>query len=384
MQTRMTLSEAYRILGLSTDATWAEVKTAYRRRVAEAHPDRGGSAAEFIRVRAAYEILLSFLGPGMPGGAPGGGAGAWTEEDEVPIPADLRVVIDRIVGEFREHQRWAEAETLRQLATFQAHMTAYIRTAGRAELRSFSGVFRDSWNATVSALFTECNKKSDEILKRYESWYTQSTQAVFDDMYRKDLLAFAWRRRFWEAFAVVGAIAAALTIVIGWGPSRRWISIAMLAIAFGISFGVYWRSARRRRRVRETAEPLSVVPFELPANGRFATEQTLRRGRRTTAAFGAAGLFLGSAASTGLAVPAVAAVAGAALGGAFDRLVNPTGRMRQGMQADLLGFMDAARLQMVRYVLEAHQELLSEVSARITESYQERVKSTVKLLTAGK
>ena len=57
----MTLSEAYHVLGLAADATPAEVKAAYRRRVTEAHPDQGGSAAEFIKVRAAYEILLAFL-----------------------------------------------------------------------------------------------------------------------------------------------------------------------------------------------------------------------------------------------------------------------------------------------------------------------------------
>jgi hypothetical protein len=38
----------------------------------------------------------------------------------------------------------------------------------------------------------------------------------------------------------------------------------------------------------------------------------------------------------------------------------------------------------VRYVLEAHQQLLDEVRAKIAESYEERVKSTVKLLTAGR
>jgi hypothetical protein len=376
----MTLSEAYRTLGLSSDASLAEVKAAYRRRVAEAHPDRGGSAAEFITVRAAYEIIRGLLALG----APEGRADAAADEDEVPVPEDLRALIDRIVGEFRQHQRWAETETLRQLAAFQAHMTAYIQTASRAELRQFSSTFRDSWNAIVSALLNECNEKSDEILQRYESWYTASTQAVFDHLYRKDLLSFAWRLRFWEVFAVIGATAGALTVVIGWGPSRRWISIAMLAIAFGMAFCAYRRSARQRRKVREKAEPLSVVPFELPENGRFATETTLRRGRRTTAAFGAAGLFLGSAASTGLAVPAVAAIAGAALGGAFDRFVNPTGRMRQSMQVDVLRFLDLARPQLVRYVLEAHQDLLTEVRQRIIESYAGRVKSTVKLLTAGK
>jgi hypothetical protein len=373
----MTLSEAYRVLGLSADSSPAEVKAAYRRKVTEAHPDQGGTAAEFIRVRAAYEILLDFLKEGTPPSA------VEEEEEEVPIPEDLRAIIDSIVAEFRQHQRWAEAETLAQLAAFESHMTRYIKTASRSELRQFSDVFRTSWNAILDALFRKCNARSDKILERYESWYTESTQAVFDDMYRRDLWSFARRRRFWEVFVILGALAAALTFVIGWGESRRWISIAVLLVAFGISFLVYWRSARRRRGVRRKAEPLSVVPFAISADAQFPTEATLRRGRRTTAAFSMTGLLLGSAASGGIAVPAVAAVAGAALGGAFDRLINPTGRMRESMQADLQRFMNLARPQVVRYVLDAHQQLLEDVRIKITDSYQERVKSTVKLLTSG-
>jgi hypothetical protein len=81
-------------------------------------------------------------------------------------------------------------------------------------------------------------------------------------------------------------------------------------------------------------------------------------------------------------VPAVAAVAGAALG-RVDRLINPTGRMRESMQADLQRFMTQARPQVVRYVLDAHRQLLEDVRMKISDSYQERVKSTVKLLTSG-
>jgi hypothetical protein len=276
-----------------------------------------------------------------------------------------------------------EEETLEQLAAFESQMARHIQTASRNELRQFSGVFRSCWNATISALFIECNERSDQILQRYESWYTDSTQAVFEEMYRRDLLAFFRRRRFWEVFVFIGVLAAALTVFIGWGETRRWVSIAVLAVAFGLSFLVYWRSARRRRIVREKVEPLSVVPFEISEDARFPTEAALRQGRRNTAAFGVAGLFMGSAASGGLAVPAVAAVAGAALGGVFDRLVNPTGRMRESMQADLLRFMSMARPQVVGHVLAAHRELLDSVRGRITESYHDRVKSTVKLLTAG-
>ncbi len=367
----MRLQEAYQVLGLPRDATAAQVKAAYRRLVSEAHPDRGGEAAEFIRIRAAYEIVSVFLKEGLP-------------EDDIPIPSDLRVVIDSIVAEFREHQRWAEAETFAQLGAFETRMISYIQSASRSELRQFSTKFRYAWDATINALFTKCNTRCDSILQSYESWYAESTQAVFDEMYRSDLRRFAWRRRFWEIFAVLVAIAAALTAVIGWnGPIRLWVSVAVLVIAAAVSFLIYWRWVRRRRAVREKVEPLSVVPFQIQPGARFQTEAALRRGRRTTAAMGTAGLLLGSAASSGLALPLVGAAAGAALGGVVDRLVNPTGQMRANLQEELRRFMSMARPQVTAYVLEAHEQLLGEVQGRIVANYQERVKGTVKLITAG-
>ncbi|WP_424018118.1 J domain-containing protein [Halorientalis pallida] len=51
-------SEAYRILGLDTDADESEVKRAYRQKVKEVHPDTdGGDEETFKKVNAAYERL---------------------------------------------------------------------------------------------------------------------------------------------------------------------------------------------------------------------------------------------------------------------------------------------------------------------------------------
>nr|WP_276413945.1 DnaJ domain-containing protein [Halomicroarcula sp. XH51] len=46
--------QAFAELGLQQTATIDEVKSAYRRRVKEVHPDHGGDEAEFKRVREAY------------------------------------------------------------------------------------------------------------------------------------------------------------------------------------------------------------------------------------------------------------------------------------------------------------------------------------------
>ncbi|MXR40384.1 DnaJ domain-containing protein [Halobaculum sp. WSA2] len=53
------MDSPYAVLGVEADADDTEIERAYRRRVKEAHPDRGGSAEEFQRVRAAYEAATS-------------------------------------------------------------------------------------------------------------------------------------------------------------------------------------------------------------------------------------------------------------------------------------------------------------------------------------
>jgi hypothetical protein len=53
----MKADEPYEVLGLSAAATWTEIKAAYRKCASKTHPDHGGSAEAFCRVREAYEIL---------------------------------------------------------------------------------------------------------------------------------------------------------------------------------------------------------------------------------------------------------------------------------------------------------------------------------------
>jgi curved DNA-binding protein CbpA len=51
------MKSLYEELGVSASASTEEIKTAYRRRVRETHPDAGGNADEFRRVQQAYDVL---------------------------------------------------------------------------------------------------------------------------------------------------------------------------------------------------------------------------------------------------------------------------------------------------------------------------------------
>lgn len=50
--------EALAVLGLQERASTEQIRIAYRRLAARHHPDRGGDADQFRRVREAYELLM--------------------------------------------------------------------------------------------------------------------------------------------------------------------------------------------------------------------------------------------------------------------------------------------------------------------------------------
>ncbi|MFB9805552.1 ferredoxin Fer [Haladaptatus pallidirubidus] len=56
------MKSPFDILGIDADADDAEIVAAYRQRVKEAHPDVGGTAREFQRIKAAYERIQAGYG----------------------------------------------------------------------------------------------------------------------------------------------------------------------------------------------------------------------------------------------------------------------------------------------------------------------------------
>jgi len=53
------VDDPFEVLGVDPDASDADIDQAYRRRVMQTHPDQGGSARAFQRVKDAYERILA-------------------------------------------------------------------------------------------------------------------------------------------------------------------------------------------------------------------------------------------------------------------------------------------------------------------------------------
>lgn len=54
--------DPYEILGVKPNATKDEVKQAYKKKAWDAHPDRGGSNSEMMKVNAAFEAISRVKG----------------------------------------------------------------------------------------------------------------------------------------------------------------------------------------------------------------------------------------------------------------------------------------------------------------------------------
>jgi hypothetical protein len=58
----MGVAEARMLLGVRAGATAQEIRAAHRAKIAQAHPDRGGSTDEAARLNAARDLLLRVSG----------------------------------------------------------------------------------------------------------------------------------------------------------------------------------------------------------------------------------------------------------------------------------------------------------------------------------
>ena len=63
---RAPLAGDYARLGLSVDASWDDVRRAYRRLAREHHPDRGGATWAMVRLNQAFARIRGALAPKGP------------------------------------------------------------------------------------------------------------------------------------------------------------------------------------------------------------------------------------------------------------------------------------------------------------------------------
>lgn len=92
------------VLGVDPDADEETIEQAYRERVFEAHPDHGGSAREFQRIRRAYERIENGYDPRTNGATPAPEDGA--EPGPEPEPEAVGVTVEYLDYQALADQGW--------------------------------------------------------------------------------------------------------------------------------------------------------------------------------------------------------------------------------------------------------------------------------------
>lgn len=370
----MRLSEAYEILGIAPDSDISKVKAAYRKQVLIAHPDRGGSAHQFIRVQAAYEIICESLNTD-------------SGDASIEVPAELREIIDDLVRSFRMQFARSEETCARAFGEFDSSMRDYLSRASRSQLREFGDYFRRHWNELIVSLFAGFNHQSLALIRKYESWFDQTMEETFAELHRAELRRFGRSPRFY-AYAVgllgVGLLAARAE-GFAYLPSFLVASTPLVALPV-----VYWADCTIRRKRPCDVQTLHVQLFQVDQRADFQGSYALRQGASNTVAAGLLGASMSnrrshrsnSPGSAGSSLdPLVGLAVGLALGAIVDRIIHPTAQIRAALVREYQQLMAAAQPRVTQYVVERHQALMNEIRGKIEQNYEKRMRKTVLLLT---
>jgi len=169
----MTRHEALRILGLSEGASADSVRKAYRKRAFETHPDRGGTAAQFLTVQAAYEILTASFED--------------TQFEDTPEPASGfdAVLNERLVDisyAFRLLYREADSFCDRTFEEYHGDLVATIDS-----YQSYSSLRRNAqrdigsvWSKAVKRIASFVEGEVGSIADRHDRWLQEYLRPVVD------------------------------------------------------------------------------------------------------------------------------------------------------------------------------------------------------------
>ncbi len=390
----MRLSEAFAVLGVPNKADLKEIKSAYRKRVIETHPDKGGNSAEFIKVRAAYEILCSFLqSPDI--------------DDDVPISDDLRSVIDEIVLEFRSQFERSEALCAQVFSEFNTTLQGRIASAGRDQLQGFSEVFRTQWNKLVCDLFEHFNANCRATIHKYEGWFQKTLEPTFEEIHKRKLRAFSTSPRFYFYGVLLlglGSLFAAIAYGSGVSDSIADYTVSYLvpsgllpylsgldSIHVSILLGslmlvilpfIYQHDCDARRKYPADVQTLSVQLFKIDPGREFEGSVLLQQSSTFTKVAGFGGFNIGGLVSGGIGGSILGAMAGAVIGEVVGRIKNPTGKMRQMILDEFNRFVSIAEPEVTKYVRDSHQKLMQHIQKEILANYEQGIKKTVLLFAA--
>lgn len=163
----MTRTEAAVALGVEAGISPEGLRNAYRRKAFETHPDRGGSAAEFLKIQLAYDVLMGAYEEGFTG----------SELDRV-----LFERLDDVRAAFAKLSEEAGGFCERTFTEFDEQLVVIVEGYGshRALKKNAQGDIAASWATSVSKLAAFLENQVSVIADYHEDWLQEYLRPAID------------------------------------------------------------------------------------------------------------------------------------------------------------------------------------------------------------
>lgn len=148
---RLSRAQAAKELGVQAGADEKELKSAYRKRSLQSHPDKGGSTEEFLRVSEAFEVLSGSTRKRSGGRGGGGRGGSAADQDEAMRQAEE--MMDQVMNEmFEMMEKVGSGGTDDLVESFMGNSTGFFSPFWWATKKVVKYVARTAAGAVVEAL----------------------------------------------------------------------------------------------------------------------------------------------------------------------------------------------------------------------------------------
>jgi hypothetical protein len=365
----VTRKEACKILQLSENFIFEDLKTAFRRMALKTHPDKGGSVQAFLQVQAAYEYLL---GQGKTSD------GAEWQETPDELRQRLRDISDAFDKLVQELGPFLDDKIV-AFDTYLINSINNLRSSSEIKKR-WSGIVVQGWHEFNSILWSHLHNELKQISSIFDRWLTEKMRLTIELSKQRHLNKKMGSVNFYIP-ALIFWVLISVGCIYFWMLFQS-ISICIcyetvaLIVSLCLSSLLYETNADNRFRLD------NLVP-RLELETRILDEWMYRYNLTDVitsdeSAVGGAGLGAGIGALVGGPFGAIlGGILGGFLGGLFG---TPLNEIKQAVYNDTVGKLEPELHKQCDQILKGIFELKAKYIKQAEDNFQKASRSAVKLL----
>jgi hypothetical protein len=373
----MNIRQACEHLRIEFPPNTEKVKTAFRARAKETHPDRnnGKDAAEFLQVQAAYEECLEYL-------KQFGEADFVDDTDVVGDPeSELNARISAIQSAIQVflHADFEEFLDRNADSTAQAAVSMILGFTTKFDFdKRLHASCSQIWQTHVMKVSDFLQTRLTAIISDYDKWLEDFFAKTAEAAHIECIKHWYNRSLTWILLGVIGGTVVPASSILGYPMAGIAAGGMMLncAIIGGVRAAIVRKRFRRPQVIPLQFDDLTSkylsVKIEYKPQG-ISEHESLALGA------------IGGAAAGGFAIGGpVGAILGAAIGGFLGYLSGkPLDEYKQEALQAVMGAFEEADQQLMNEVSVALERFREELVKRLRKNYHDNLRRQIRLLRSG-